>query len=74
MPIVTIDNREYQLDSLSPTAKSALQSLQFVDAELARLASQAAVFETARPAYARALRESLAEAPTPFSGDTLKLG
>ena len=55
-------------------AKQQLQSLQFVDGELGRLAAQVAVFQTARVAYARALREALAEAPAAFLGDTIKLG
>jgi len=74
MPIVTIDGQKYEFDSMTPTSKSALQSLQFVDSELARLASQTAVFQTARPVYARALREAMAETPVPFDGDTIKLG
>jgi hypothetical protein len=34
-------------------------SLQFVDAELQRLQAQAAVLQTARVAYSKALKESL---------------
>ncbi len=71
MPIITIDNKEYELDDLSVEAKAQLQSVQFVDAELQRLQAQAAVLQTARIAYAKALTEAL---PSPFAGDTLKLG
>ena len=70
MPIFKIDNKEYELDSLSGEAKAQLQSLQFVDGELQRLQAQAAVLQTARVAYAKALQEAL---PSPFAGDTLKL-
>lgn len=70
MPIFKIDNKEYELDSLSSEAKAQLQSLQFVDSELQRLQAQAAVLQTARVAYAKALQEAL---PSPFAGDTLKL-
>ena len=71
MPKITIDNKEYELDSLSAEAKAQLQSLQFVDSELQRLQAQAAILQTARVSYARALNEAL---PKPFAGDTLKLG
>lgn len=59
MPIITIDNQTYDLDTLSVEARAQLQSLQFVDAELARLQAQTAVLQTARMAYAKALREAL---------------
>lgn len=69
MPTITIDNKPYELDSLSNEAKAQLVSLQFVDAELARLQAQVAALQTARMAYAKALQESLLKAP---AGDTLK--
>ena len=59
MPAIKIDNRDYDLDTLSDEAKAQLQSLQFVDAELARLQAQAAVLQTARMAYAKALQAAL---------------
>ena len=70
MPIIKLDSKEYELDGLSGEAKAQLQSLQFVDGELQRLQAQAAVLQTARVAYAKALQEAL---PKPFAGDTLKL-
>ncbi len=71
MPIIKIDNKEYELDSLSDEAKNQLQMMQFVDNELQRLQAQAAVLQTARVAYSKALNEAL---PSSFAGDTLKLG
>ena len=59
MPTITIDNQDYDLDALSPEAKGQLTSLQFVDAELARLQAQAAVLQTARMAYAKTLQAAL---------------
>jgi len=59
MPTIKIDNQDYDLDTLSIEAKAQLQSLQFVDAELARLQAQAAVLQTARAAYAKALNAAL---------------
>lgn len=59
MPNIKIDNRDYDLDSLSDEAKAQLRCLQFVDAELARLQAQAAIYQTARAAYSKALQAAL---------------
>ena len=59
MANVTIDGKEYDFDSLSDQVKQQLLNLQFVDAELQRLNSQAAVFQTARTVYSNALKEGL---------------
>lgn len=58
-PILTIDNVEYPLDSLSEHARAQLGSLQFVETEIARLSAKLAVFQTARIAYQNALRDAL---------------
>ena len=68
---ITIDNKSYDLDSLSNDAKAQLASLQFVDAELARLQAQAAALQTARNTYAKALQAALPALP---QSDTVKLG
>lgn len=70
MPTITIDNKSYDLDSLSNEAKAQLASLKFVDAELARLQAQAAALQTARNAYAKALQAALPALP---QSDTVKL-
>lgn len=61
MPLIKIDEKEYELEQLSEEAKNQLVSLQFVDAELQRLQAQIAVFQTARMAYANGLRAALPE-------------
>lgn len=63
MATVTIDGKEYDSDKLSDATKTQLMNLSFVDSELRRLQAQAAVLETARQVYGRALRESL-DAPS----------
>ena len=68
MPIIKIDNIDYDTDTLSDEAKAQLISLQFCDQELARLQAQAAAYQTARMAYAKALQEAL-----PNLDDTIKL-
>jgi len=59
MPTIKIDDREFELDTLSDEAKAQLQSLQFCDAELARLNAQASIIQTARMAYSKALQAAL---------------
>jgi hypothetical protein len=73
MPTVKIDDQEYDYDSLPSAAKEQLQSLQFVDSELARHQAQGAVLRTARASYAKALQEALFNAPSVMGGDTVKL-
>lgn len=58
---ISIDGVEYKLADLSDDAKAQIQSLQFVEGEIARLNAQAAVFNTAKIAYQTALKELLAE-------------
>ena len=59
MPIIKIDDKDYDFDTLSQEAKDQLTSLQFVDNELIRLNAQVAVNQTARIAYSNALKELL---------------
>jgi hypothetical protein len=59
MTTIKIDDKDYDLETLSDEAKNQLVSLQFVDAELQRLNAQAAVLQTARLAYANALKDAL---------------
>ena len=70
MAAITIDNIEYDTDILSAEAKEQLQSLQFVDSELARLNAQTAVLQTARIAYGNALKQALAAQVT--ANETIK--
>ena len=64
MPTIKIDDKEYELDQLPDEAKAQLLSLQFVDSELQRLNAKAAVLQTARASYAKALNEALAAKQT----------
>ena len=56
---ITIDGKEYDLDSLSKESKGQLLSIQFVDSELQRLNNKIAAYQTARIAYVKALQASL---------------
>ena len=70
MPKIKIDDKEYDLDTLSQEAKAQLASIQFVEQELARLQMQAAALQTARNAYLQGLKAAL---PAFGGGDTIKL-
>ena len=56
---VTIDNKEYSVDSLSENAKAQLANIQFVDAQLQQLNNEWAVADTARIASTNALKKEL---------------
>ena len=70
MPTIKIDNKEYDLDTLSDQCKAQLASIQFVEQELARLQAQASVLQTAKIAYLQALKASM---PVVGGSDTIKL-
>ena len=75
MPNIKIDNQDYDLDTLSAEAKGQLISLQATEAEIQRLNIQLAIAQTARVAYANALRESLPKKTDDLvlaQGETLK--
>ena len=57
----TINDKEYDLDDLSDTAKSQIVNIQIVDGEIARLKQQLAIMQTARNAYGKALDGEIAE-------------
>ena len=70
MAILKIDNKEYDLDTLSDECKAQLASIQYCDQEIARLQVKAAVIQTAKGAYLQALQKSL---PVIGGSDTIKL-
>ena len=61
MSTVNIDGVEYDLDALSEAAVAQLESLQATDLKIAQVQSDLAILQTARNAYAVALREALEE-------------
>ena len=56
---VTIDGKEYDLESLSDAAKSHLNSIQIADQKMAQLRTDLAMVQTARNSYAEALKAEL---------------
>ena len=59
MTTIKIDDKDFDFDKRSDEAKAQLISMQFCDQELQRLQAQAAAYQTARLAYAKALNEAL---------------
>lgn len=64
MPSITIDNKEYDIESLSEESKAQLVSLRFVDNELGQLQARVAALQTARIAYGKALKQTLESGTT----------
>lgn len=56
---ITIDGKDYNIDKLSEDTKGQLVSMRAVDTEIARLQTLQAICQTARNAYAAALKEAL---------------
>ena len=61
MATITIDDKEYDIDDLSEEQKAQVGSLNFADAEIIRRGFKVAAMQTARNAYATALKELLGE-------------
>lgn len=59
MPTITIDDKEYETDDLSESTKAQITSMRLADAEIQRLNIQLAIAQTARNAYALAVRGDL---------------
>ena len=59
MPNITIDGKEYDVNSLSDESKNLVQSLKFIKVEIGRLNAQIAICKTAEVSYNRALKASL---------------
>ncbi len=57
--MITIDNKPYDLNSLSTEAKQQLEMLVATDNKIRELQRDLAISQTARNAYARALSELL---------------
>ena len=59
MPKITIDGIDYNSEDLSDNGKAQLASLQFLEVQLNKLQGEIAIYQTARQAYAAALRAEL---------------
>ena len=59
MPKITIDDVEYNTEDLTDNGKAQLASLQFLEAQMNKIKSEIAVYQTARTAYINALKTEL---------------
>jgi hypothetical protein len=68
MAKVTIDGVEYERDTLSEESQHNLDMLMMNDQMIRQLLSELAMLQTAREAYAAALKASLVAPATPEAG------
>ena len=61
MTNVTIDGMDYDLDEMSDNAKAQLESLVAVDKKIGEMQQDMAILQTARNAYAVALRDAITD-------------
>ena len=59
MPKITVDGIEYNTEDLTENGKAQLASLQFLEAQMNKLKSEIAVYQTARNSYVAALKAEL---------------
>lgn len=60
--VITIADKEYNLNELSDNAKALINNVRIVDREVASLEQKLAINKTARAAYISALQAELAKA------------
>jgi len=56
---LTVDGKEYEIDTLSDNAKNIVRNVQFCDQEITRQRMAGAAVQTARQAYITALKNEL---------------
>ena len=59
MPKITIDGIDYNTEDLTDNGKAQVASLQFLEAQMAKIKAEIAVYQTARQSYVKALKEAL---------------
>lgn len=59
MALITIDEKDYDLDTLTADAKAQVVSLRAVDRRIMAVREELAILQTARNAYAKALKQVL---------------
>ena len=74
MTTITIDKKDYELESLSDETRANITSMQYCDGEIQRLQMQLALVQTARMAYARVVTEGLGgdTVTSEFASDSIK--
>ena len=72
MATLTVEGKEYDIETLSDQAKALTNSITVVDNKVAQLQSELAIMQTARNAYVQQLVASLEGAQAPASKPAAK--
>lgn len=67
MSSIKIDGKDYSVDALSQEAKTQVLNIRVAEREIKQLQAKLAIAQTARNAYAQALKAAL-----PLESDTIK--
>ena len=59
MPKITVEGIEYNTEDLTESGKAQVASLQFLEAQMSKIRSEIAVYQTARNTYVAALKSEL---------------
>ena len=59
MPKINVDGVEYNTEDLTENGKAQLASLQFLEAQMGKIKSELAVYQTARNSYVAVLKSEL---------------
>ena len=62
---ITIDGKSYEVSRLSENAKSQIANIKATDREIEHLKAKMAIYQTARMAYSRALKDELDKGQSP---------
>jgi len=72
MAKVTIDGVDYDTDTMSQESRQQLETLMMTEQKIRQMQAELAMMQTARQAYAAALKASLVAAPESGLGETFK--
>ena len=72
MAKVTIDGVEYDTDTMSQESRQQLEMLMMTEQRIRQMQAELAMMQTARQAYAAALKASLVPPPEAGLGETFK--
>ena len=72
MAKVTIDGVNFDTDTMSQESRQQLEMLMMTEQRIRQTQAELAMMQTARQAYANALKASLVATPSPELGETFK--
>ena len=72
MAKVTIDGVDYDSETMTQDSRQKLEMLKMTEQRIRQMQAELAMMQTARQAYANALKASLVAVPPPELGETFK--